>query len=66
MRYQIEKSNDKTVTRAISIEVPIMMGGCAKSLTLAVYQFWQLAGSGAVSVAVASLLWSSLPPVPPM
>ena len=59
MRYQIEKSNDKTVTRAISIEVPIMMGGCAKSLTLAVYQFWQLAGSGAVPVAVASLLWSS-------
>ena len=35
-----------------------MMGGCAKSLTSAVYQFWQLAGSGAVPVAVASLLWS--------
>ena len=36
-----------------------MMGGCAKSLTSAVYQFWQLAESGAVPVAVASLLWSS-------
>ena len=45
--------------REISIEVAIVMGGCAKSLTLAVYQFWQLAGSGAVPVAVASLLWSS-------
>ena len=47
------------MTREISIEVAIMMGGCAKSLTLAVYQFWQLAGSGAVAVAVASRLWSS-------